>query len=174
MSHSGQPRQDNIWIGGGEPRNEKISWNGKLIGKLLLTITVVDPERFTLKENPVTYTRAFIELYNWRNSGQVHEIFGMIEVEKMHTLTAENSRNLSAHQMIEISSILHSAYMVPKDQNKFVFYVNNYIDWDQFNQLYDLDWIKRGIRNANTVSRKFGPALTRAINQKLEVVREER
>ena len=29
--------------------------------------------------------------------------------------------------------------MVPRDQNKFVFYINNYIDWDQFNQLYDSD-----------------------------------
>ncbi len=35
-----------------------------------------------------------------------------------------------------------------------MFYVNNYIDWDQFNQLYD-------------------PALTSATNQRLEVAREE-
>ena len=27
-----------------EPRNVEMSWNGKLIGKLLLTITVADPE----------------------------------------------------------------------------------------------------------------------------------
>ena len=32
--------------------------------------------------------------------------------------------------MIEISLVLHSAHVAPKDQNKFVFYVNNYIDWD--------------------------------------------
>ena len=29
--------------------------------------------------------------------------------------------------------------MVPRDQDKFVFYVNNHINWDQFNKLYDLD-----------------------------------
>ncbi len=69
---SGQPRQDHIWIRGREPRNERKSWNGKLIVKLLLTVTVADPERFTLKGKPVIYTGAFVELYNWRNRGQVH------------------------------------------------------------------------------------------------------
>ncbi len=61
---SGQLRQDHIWIGGREPRNEGRPWNGKLIRKLLLTLTVADPERFTLKGKPVTYIGAFVELYN--------------------------------------------------------------------------------------------------------------
>lgn len=39
-------------------------WNDKLIGKLLLTVTMADPEWFTLKDKPVKYTRVFIELYN--------------------------------------------------------------------------------------------------------------
>ncbi len=64
---SSQPRWDHIWIGGGEPRNEGRLWNGKLIRKLLLTITVADPEWFTPKSMPVTYTGVFVELYNWRN-----------------------------------------------------------------------------------------------------------
>ncbi len=41
---NGQPRQDHIWIGGEKPRNEGRSWNGKLIGKLLLTVIVADPK----------------------------------------------------------------------------------------------------------------------------------
>ena len=63
----------------------------------------------------------------------------MIELEKMSALTVENPCNLDTHRMIEISSVLRSAYVVPRNQDKFVFYVNNYIDWDQFNQLYDFD-----------------------------------
>ncbi len=57
----------------------------------------------------------------------------------MCALIAKNPRNLCAHQIIEILSILRSAHVVPRDQDKVVFYVNNYIDWDQFNQLYDPD-----------------------------------
>ena len=105
----------------------------------MLIVTVADPERFTSKGKPVTYTRAFVEFYNWRNGGQVYQIHGMIELEKMRALTAKNFPNLSAYQIIEILLVLRSVYMVLGDQDKFVFYVNNYINWNQFNQLYDLD-----------------------------------
>lgn len=58
---------------------------------------VADPKRFTPKGNLVTYTKAFIELYNWRNCGQVYEIHKMIELKKMRILIAENCCNLDAH-----------------------------------------------------------------------------
>ena len=65
---SGQPCQDHIWIGGGEPINQPSnkgkSLNSKLIRKLLLIVTVANPEQFTPKGKPVTYTGAFVELYN--------------------------------------------------------------------------------------------------------------
>lgn len=52
----------------------------------------------------------------------------MIELEKMCDLIVENLQNLDAHQIIKISSVLHNAYVVPRDQDKFVFYINKYID----------------------------------------------
>ena len=106
---------------------------------------MVDLERFTPKGKPVTYIGGLVELYNQKNRGQVCEIHGMVELEKMRTLITKNSRNLNAHQIIEISLVLRSAHMVSRDIDKVVFYVNNYIDWDQFNQLYDPDWIKKDI-----------------------------
>ncbi len=125
---------------------------------------MADPERFTPKDRPIIYTRVLVELYNWRNRGQVYEIYGIIKLKKICASIAENPRNLDAHRIIKISSILHSAHIVLRNQNKFVFYVNNYIDLDQFNKLYDPDWIEKGIRNSDIVTRKLGPALTRATN----------
>ena len=81
----------------------------------MLTVTVADPERFTPKGKPVTYTGAFVELYNWRNSGQVYKIHGMIELEKMRALTAENPCNLGAHRIIKISLVLRNAHVVLRD-----------------------------------------------------------
>ena len=88
---------------------------------------MADLEQFIFKGKSVTYTRAFVELYNRKNGRQVHEIYGMIELKKIRALTAENPHNLSAHWIIEISLVLYSTYMVSKNQDKFVFYVNNYI-----------------------------------------------
>ena len=52
----------------------------------------------------------------------------MIELEKICILTAENPYILGAHRIFEISSVLRNAHVVSRDQDKFVFYVNNYIN----------------------------------------------
>lgn len=57
----------------------------------------------------------------------------MIELKKMHTSTVENLCNLGVYQIIEISMILCSAYVVLGDEDKVMFYINNYIDWDWLN-----------------------------------------
>ena len=58
---------------------------------------MADPERFIPKNKPVTYTGALIELYNWRNCGQVHEIYRIVELEKMCVFIAKNPRNLGVY-----------------------------------------------------------------------------
>ena len=136
-------------------------------------MTVADLERFTAKGKPITYTGAFVKLYKQRNRRQVYEIHGMVELNKWHALTAENPRNLGAHRIIEVSSILRNAHVVLRDQDRMVFYVNNYIDQNQFNQLYDTDWFNKGIRNVNAVAHKLRPALIKATNLRLEVAKEE-
>ena len=89
---------------------------------------MADPEWFTPKSKPVTYIGTFVELYNWRNREQVHEIHRIIELQKMCALTTKNPHNLGTHWIIKILSVLRNAHVVPKNQNKFVFYVNNYIN----------------------------------------------
>ncbi len=98
----------------------------------------------------------------------------MIKFEKISILIAENPYNLGAHWIIEIPSVLRIAYVIPRDQGRVMFYVNNYIDWDQLNQSYIPNWMKKNIQNIDVVARKLGPALIRTINQKLEVVKEEK
>ena len=45
----------------GKPRKKKKLWNSKQIGKLLLTITMVDLEQFTPKNKLVIYTKTLVE-----------------------------------------------------------------------------------------------------------------
>ncbi len=91
-------------------------------------MTVADPERFTDKGKPIIYIRAFVELYNWSNRKQVYEIYGIVELKKIYTSTAKHSCNLGAHWIIKIFSILRNLYVVPRDQERIEFYVNNYIN----------------------------------------------
>ena len=64
---------------------------------MLLTVTVAEPKRFTLQKMPVIYTEVFVELYNWRNCGQVYKIYRIIEHEKICALTTKNPYNFGAH-----------------------------------------------------------------------------
>ena len=52
----------------------------------------------------------------------------MVELEKIRALTTENFHTYSVYQIINIFSILYNAHVIPKNQDKFVFYSNNYID----------------------------------------------
>lgn len=70
--------------------------------------------------------------------------------------------------------VLYIAPIIFSDQDKFEFYINNYIDLDPFNQLYNHDWMDKGEGNANVVACKLGPALKRATNHKLEVTNKKR
>lgn len=64
--------------------------------------------------------------------------------------------------------------MILKNQDKFMYYDNNYISCNPFNQLYDHNQIKKEIKNADAVLCKIRPALIRAVNHKLKVDKEEK
>ena len=68
-----------------------------------------------LKEKPIAYTGAFVEFYKWRNCRQVYEIYGIVELEMWYISIIENLHNLSAYRNIEVSSVLRSVYVVPRD-----------------------------------------------------------
>lgn len=57
---------------------------------------------------------------------------------------------------------------MPKNQKNTIFYINNYIDWDKFNQLYDPYLLNKGIENADAIACKLGLATTKTINLRLE------
>ena len=76
---------------------------------------MADLEQFTPKGKPITYIRALVELYNWRNRGQVYKIYGMVKLEKIRALIVENPHNLGVCQIIKISLILRNTHVVPRD-----------------------------------------------------------
>lgn len=98
-----------------QPSNEKKPQNGKLIRILLLTITMVDSEQFTLKGKLVLYTRSSIELYNSRNNKQVHRMHGMIQLENMYALIMQNFCNLGIYWIIDIFLFLYNTHIVSRN-----------------------------------------------------------
>ncbi len=52
-------------------------------------------------------------------------------------------------------------------------YINNYIEWDQFNQLYALDWLEKGVWNADAVAQKLTPASTKVTDLRRKEARKK-
>lgn len=97
----------------------------------------------------------------------------MVELQKICTSTAEHPRNLSTHCIVEISLIMHSIHVILRNQGKIIFYVNNYIDWSQFNQLYTLDWLEKSVQNADVVAQKLIPASSKTTDLKREEAKKK-
>ena len=83
------------------------------------------------------YNKAFVEIYNWHYRELVHETHEIVKLEKYPISRAENPLNLSSQRFYKISEVLLSTHVMPRDGEGNTSYFNNYIDWDQFNQLYD-------------------------------------
>ncbi len=90
------------------------------------------------------YIGAFVEIYNWRSRGLVHKTYGIVKLEKYLIFKAENPLNLGGQQFYKISEVLQSVHVLPRDTKCNPFYLNNYIDCNQFHQLYDLEWQTTG------------------------------
>ncbi len=136
---------------GGDKPDERSPWGGMMIGSLLLIVPVTDPQQSNQKGKLMMYTRAFVEIYNWRSRGLVHETHGIVEREKYPISRAENPLNLGGQRFYKIFEVLQSAHVVPRDTEGNTFYLNNYFDWDQFNQLYNPEKQTKGTRSANTI-----------------------
>ena len=126
-----------------------------MIEKLLLTVTVADPQRLDRKEKPMMYTGGFVKIYNWRSRELVYKTHQIVELEKYLISKAEKPLNLGGQQFYKISEVLQSAHVMLRDTKGNTLYLNNYINWDQFNQLYNPEWQTKGTQSANAIVQKL-------------------
>lgn len=117
----------------GNKSDERSFWEGKIIRKLLLIVIVVNLQRLNQKRKPVIYTETFVEIYNWHSKELVYKTYEIVKLEKYLISRPENSLNLDDQQFYKISQVLQNAYIVTRDIEDNTFYLNNYINGNQFN-----------------------------------------
>ena len=92
----------------------------------------------------------------------------MVELEKYPISRVENPLNLGSQRFYKISKVLRSAHVMPRDTEGNTFYLNNYIDWDQFNQLYDPEWQSKGTQSANAIVQRLMSVSRKPMEQRQE------
>ncbi len=125
--------------------------NDKLMKQLQIIITVHDSLHQDDNEKSVQYSRTLIELLKLKNNEVLNALHDMIEVEQWLKNTVKKSWYLECQQFYNMSTILRSAHLISTESKKF-FYVNNYINWDTFNILYEESFLKKKVQKMNELA----------------------
>jgi hypothetical protein len=64
---------------------------------------------------------------------------------------SEIMRNIGHRYFFDMSTILRSAHIIPTGTTG-LYYVNNYIDWDYYNTIFDPEFLANGIRDADRIA----------------------
>ena len=146
----GEWRRDFMWI---QELEEESTRSRSILNELIVSIH--DHEhRNSHGAGTAIYTGALIEIFQPLRGGRPHEIHGMVEVQRNRDRAATMRKRNPCFYAME--NIIRSAHLIPAGmpsdvgrQNHEVFFINNYIDWEQYNTLYDPDFMRTGKRLAD-------------------------
>ncbi|KAF6227509.1 hypothetical protein HO173_012249 [Letharia columbiana] len=130
--------------------------SGKLVGEVLVVVEVMDLARRDFRQRPTHLQGVFMEIFKYRHNGQVQECHGMVEVERAQPSTARNPRTLGKRRFYSLASIERSAHVVPASvKGKEFYYINSFIDFDQYNSIYDPDFLNKSYRAAKEINTRY-------------------
>jgi len=149
-------RQDHVWMQKHQDEQHQAimlrSLNEKILNHLNLIVTVLNHKRLNSNKSSV-YTEILIKRLRKRHQELSHEIHDMIEMKNWSINLIRNSRKLKAHQFYWLTNVIWSAHVMLINENMSIYYVNNYIDWDQYNTLYDEDFLKKRRQKMNELDK---------------------
>jgi Plavaka transposase len=154
-------RRDCVWVqefDPSHPTSDRVgasSLEGRLPGELQVVITVLDTGRLDARGKPSRYVGALVDVFRLMNKGRHHERHGMIEVQRVVRDTAAQHRTLGHRRFYRLDLIDRSVHLVPVGRDRSeVYYINPYIDWGQYNSVYDRDFDGKDCQAASKIHKK--------------------
>ncbi|KAH3938336.1 hypothetical protein HBH53_264180 [Parastagonospora nodorum] len=111
---------------------------------LYLILIIIDYTCYDKDRKHIAYIRAFSEVLLFNNNGQIDNTTRMLSVRQRAWNAAPKRRTLQAFKFYDLSTIIRLVHLVLRDlpnsttRTTMSYYVNNYIDWDEYNRLYSL------------------------------------
>ena len=144
--------------------NIKKTLQKKLFDKLLFIISILNFERpisqasARKKKKYKEYIEVLIELLRFKAKKVFHEIHDMIEVDFYFFKESKTQRQLKFCRIFEMIDILKNVHIVfdfmISNKHNFISYINNYVDWDSYNTLYDMNFMKKNKKIKNEFLKK--------------------
>lgn len=157
----GQWRHDYVWVQEypDADDHQRYPLQGRLPAQMLVILSVLDlqcPQ--TTRKAPVkasVYTGAFLDVYSLRDQGRQNSRHGMIEARRHVHVVSSSLRSLGHRRFYHLGLIQRSAHLVPSlDDESEVYYINSYIDWDQYSTVYDPDFLSKDLAIAQSIAKQ--------------------
>ncbi|KAH5205222.1 hypothetical protein HBH77_100960 [Parastagonospora nodorum] len=126
--------------------------DSRVVAQLYLILTIIDYTRYDKDGKHMAYIGAFSEVLLFNNNRQIDNTTGMLSVRRRAWNAAPKRWTLQAFKFYDLSTIIRLVHLVPRDLPDLItrttmsYYVNNYIDWDEYNRLYlptfDIDLLR--------------------------------
>lgn len=130
---------------------------GRLPAQLLVVVSVLDAERLGHKGRAPIYTGAFLDVYSLRDQGRQSPTHGMIEAQRYPVNRSGDRRSLGHRRFYHLGLILRSVHLVPvSNEESDVFYINSYVDWDQYTTVFDPDFLAKDAAVMRRIGKQHG------------------
>ena len=133
---------------------DSIKNSDRRVKRLKFMIIVLDHERIKTDERLREYIKTFIERLNWVTDEKSNIIHGMFEARVLSKNKSKNFRKLDYCCFYDLCNIIRNVYLVLTTQFYIRIFINNFIDWDQYNMIFDSEFIRNEIRYINKWSKR--------------------
>ncbi|KAH6333607.1 hypothetical protein HBI37_170790 [Parastagonospora nodorum] len=124
-------RRDYVWVQefehGDNRRQSRTVTDGRVVAQLHLILTIINYTCYDKDGKHMAYIGAFSKVLLFNNNEQIDNTTGML-----------------TFKFYDLSTIIRLVHLVPRDlpnlttHTTMSYYVNNYINWDEYNRLYSL------------------------------------
>jgi hypothetical protein len=145
-------RRDYVWI-----REEFFDqtffsfFEKKLIDQIYCIFIIRDSNVRNHKNKSLTYTNVMLNIKHSRHKRIFNLINEMIELKNWRDEIARNFKNLKVNKIYDISIVIQSAHVTLNEFEHY--YVNNYVNWDTYNIIYDENFLKKRIKRVEMFKR---------------------
>ena len=116
---------------------------------------IINLERKNENNNYLKYINALIKFFWFENSNTVDHYHDIMKVKTWHTSDARNSHNINVWWFYQMFTIFHNAHIISIELWNDTYYINNYIDWNTYNTIYDSDFFSQEMRAACDYERQI-------------------
>jgi hypothetical protein len=141
-------RRDYVWIQKDFSNQiySSIFFENKSIEQILCIIIIKNARFRDEKNKSLIYYNVLLNVKRSRHKKIFNEINEMIELKNWRNEIAKNLKNLKANRMYNISSVIQSVHVILSETEHY--YVNNYVNWNRYNIVYDENFLKSEARRA--------------------------